>query len=470
MDRTAAGRGLLAMLAVACCLWVTLPATARGVVLTGTVVEPSKVPNVPGFMPLERVTVTLEGSGQTDTTGPNGMFQFPSVPQGDVVLRMERKGYVTARRTVSLRGGLAPSDLVVLMQPESAGPLPAFSRNSVYVAFADEEWFKSPNRTPNTTAPTASLHYLASLLWGGGELPPGSPPPPDVTPISAARNPILVFDPQSPQRISYLEASVPPFWLAFDSSGRNLFVASAQNTIHVIDTTRGAPLRTVRCPSPVVDLVRGKDLVYAALMGTSQVQVLDGQGKPQGLLAVPTSGRLQSLAADATGQRIFAGWEAGRGGGIAAFDTATSRWVAQEATGTCPLGMATTPDGRFLLAPEGRTSVAVRDAATLKTVAVIPVGITPVRIAVAPDGTRAWVSCRTSNSVHVLDLQTLKQAGTIEVENEPMGLAVTADGARLYVACRGTSTVCAVDTKTGTVIGRTTPQPHSRPTGLAIRP
>ena len=55
--------------------------------------------------PLEGVTVRIDGGASAIVTDPQGSFDFPSVPVGSVVMRVERPGYASVVEAISITAG-----------------------------------------------------------------------------------------------------------------------------------------------------------------------------------------------------------------------------------------------------------------------------------------------------------------------------------------------------------------------------
>jgi YVTN family beta-propeller protein len=135
-------------------------------------------------------------------------------------------------------------------------------------------------------------------------------------------------------------------------------------------------------------------------------------------------------------------------------------------TGNAPIGLAFSPDGRWLYTtsqhalpawgwpqvcepefvppgrpvnkgPEGAVIVVdVAKAATDPAQAVaarVPAGCVPVRLALSPTGDRAYVTARKSNAVMVFDTESRKIIGTVPVGTAPVPVAVI-DGGKKVIA------------------------------------
>jgi YVTN family beta-propeller protein len=90
-----------------------------------------------------------------------------------------------------------------------------------------------------------------------------------------------------------------------------------------------------------------------------------------------------------------------------------------------PVGVAVSPDGRWLYAANGRTStVSVVNLVTGSLAATIKVGRRPWGIALSRDGKRAYTANGLSNDVSVIDLASRRVIASIKVGDKPWGVAV----------------------------------------------
>src|SRR5439155_12582376 len=136
----------------------------------------------------------------------------------------------------------------------------------------------------------------------------------------------------------------------------------------------------------------------------------------------------------------------------------------QVEVGDRPLGMAMTPDGRYLLLSnngQGVQSLVLFDTSTLKVVQVIPYSAPEalfLGVVVAPGSDRVFASAGGNNKIRVYDFagKALVERAPISLGDAkapiyPAGLAISADGATLYAALNLDNTVAFIDTATGQV-------------------
>jgi len=481
------------------------PVQARGVALMGNVVTPSnsKTPGAPGVMPADGVTVTVQQTGETETTDAMGAFRFKSVPEGEITIVASKPGYQQSVKNYTHKGPQVGN--VVLYIMPGAGMTQAtevVKPDTIYVAFSGMGASSHHGGAPNPHGPgsnhmlsgpaTTNMGTLGALAYGQDPFTMGSTPPvmnasmPSVpgqenyqTIQSGSENSLMVLDPDQPANIKYVDMPVKAFWITFNVSGTKLFVATDQQNIQVFDVVNhNLVLATIPTGGAVTDMVRSGSFVYASVMGTQPgILVIDPQ-RVAPLRMIPTpnlstgqKAQPRSIAVNQDGSRLYVALDAGTAGEVAVIDAFTTRALGYAKVGAQPLGVAITPDNRYILAANGKgASVSVIDAFSLQEAAQIPVGVMPTRIAVKPDGTKAYVTCKLSNDVRVINLQTLGSGASIPVGTAPMGIAVTSTGNRVFVACNGNGTVAVIDGNSDTFLKATSPQPRSRPFGVAVKP
>src|SRR5712691_11015849 len=155
----------------------------------------------------------------------------------------------------------------------------------------------------------------------------------------------------------------------------------------------------------------------------------------------------------------------------------------QVEVGDRPLGIAATPDGRYLLisnSGQGIQSLVLFDTATQKVVQGLPYRSPEalfLGVVVAPDGRRVYASGGGNNKVRVYDFdgRALTERAPISLGDSkarifPAGLGVSADGATLYVALNLENAVAFIDTATGQVRSRTMLAPPAKSEDLGSVP
>ena len=135
----------------------------------------------------------------------------------------------------------------------------------------------------------------------------------------------------------------------------------------------------------------------------------------------------------------------------------TSSYVGSVPLGEAVVGMAVSPDGRWLYATSelaANRRLAQQDLGTLSVisiataerdparavVATVAAQCQPVRVAVSPDGQLVWVTARASDQLLAFSAAKLRTdpahalQATVRVGEAPVGLAVVADGRDVIVA------------------------------------
>jgi DNA-binding beta-propeller fold protein YncE len=237
-------------------------------------------------------------------------------------------------------------------------------------------------------------------------------------------------------------------------SGR-FTTAAAVLALALAACTSGAPQPAPRsaAASPAVSTVAGPGCSSATGAGR---QLPAGLTR---LSAVP--GNPFGVTVTAGGRWSFVSLLPQGEGTIGVFDdtgTGSPRLARQIPVGGQPLGVALTPDGRYLLAANGggATVVSVQAAeqgsknavlGTLKSTSAGRAGAGAIEVAVSADGRFAFVSLEYSDQIAVFDLRRALAShfhssgfvGDVPTGVAPVGLAVSPDGDWLYSTSELTS-------------------------------
>jgi YVTN family beta-propeller protein len=137
--------------------------------------------------------------------------------------------------------------------------------------------------------------------------------------------------------------------------------------------------------------------------------------------------------------------------------------------GPGPEGIATSPNGRFVVAAlQGAGQVAVVDIAKSEVVTRLPAGQVPIRVLFPSPSPLAVISNRMSDDLTFLDIAARQTIGTVTVGKQPGGLVANPRGTRLYVANNDSGSVSIVSIAGREVTGSI---PVGRgPDGLAFVP
>jgi YVTN family beta-propeller protein len=154
--------------------------------------------------------------------------------------------------------------------------------------------------------------------------------------------------------------------------------------------------------------------------------------------------------------------------------------------GTAPIGVAVSPDGKYLyVANHHGNSVSVIDTSDGTVIDTVKeVGRGPVGVAVSPNGDHVYVTNQLGGTVSVISKHTAfstEEAPTweevtgpynrINVGTAPIGVAVSPGGDHVYVANRGDDTVSVIRTSDNSVVKPNDPVAvGDSPIGVAFTP
>jgi DNA-binding beta-propeller fold protein YncE len=266
-----------------------------------------------------------------------------------------------------------------------------------------------------------------------------------------------------------------PFGVASTADGEWSFVSTLSGEVAVIGDRVGKP-RVVQEIALPGEMLSGDALTHdgryllvadgsgAAILSVSRAE----RGAPHAVLGrLSASGAssdfaLQSaieVAISSDDRFVFVSLESANEIAVFNLRRAIESGFHQSAlVGTIPLGlavvgMAVSPDGRWLYATSevastkarhGTISVInIRRAETRprhSVVASVAAGCDPVRVAVSPDGKVVWVTARESNSLLAFSASRLRTdpkhalLATVRVGTAPVGLALFRAGSRIVVA------------------------------------
>ncbi|HET9374252.1 MAG TPA: YncE family protein [Chthoniobacterales bacterium] len=221
-----------------------------------------------------------------------------------------------------------------------------------------------------------------------------------------------------------------------------------------------AHIRSVTSPTETRHTSNNLPILLAALLGAGMgySNTCDAQIKVKAYITDP----------DSASNKVFV------------IDTATNTIVGSPiSTGVMPIGVAVTPDGRYVyIANNGSNTVSVLDAVTDRVVGSVSVPAGPIGVAVTPDGKYAFVTSSvfftfTGHTVSVINTATNTLVGPpITVGSGPIGIAFTPDGKFSYVANFNDGTASVIDTATRTVVVPSIPfgSPSGSPVGVAATP
>lgn len=261
-----------------------------------------------------------------------------------------------------------------------------------------------------------------------------------------------------------------PFGVVASWDGRWVFVATDRGLI--VYAVHGQTLRTmgqVTVTGSPAGIAVTHDDRYVLVSTGHGVVVVDAQraeaGAGGGVVATldsPTSDGATQVAVSADGRFVFVTFEKTNDLAVFSFHATAAngpvagRLVGTVALGRAPVGVAASPDGRWLyVTSQSRASgaatstagmLSVLDVARATTdpahamVTTVDAGCSPVRVVVSADGATVWVSARGSNAVIAFWADKLRtdpahaNAATVAVGAEPVGLAITGHDRWVVVA------------------------------------
>ncbi|HTX10640.1 MAG TPA: YncE family protein [Solirubrobacteraceae bacterium] len=282
------------------------------------------------------------------------------------------------------------------------------------------------------------------------------------SPIASART-VFVAVPGPPFGVA---AARVGHWIFVDEVGRELLVlrddSFAPRIVRSIRLPYGAPLGMTLTPDGryllIADVMNGVWVVSVARAEHGERSPVLGTLFEPGQLDM--GGGAIEVATSRNGQYVFVSLE--RRDQVAVYDLGealaehfrTLGYVGVVRLGIAPVGLAVSPNGRWLYAtseasshgPEGTLSVinvAVAERSPKHAVwASVPAGCSPVRVALSPDGRIAWVTARGSDALLAFSTQALIRhanglLAVIPVGEAPVGVAVVAHGALIVVGNYG---------------------------------
>jgi len=273
--------------------------------------------------------------------------------------------------------------------------------------------------------------------------------------------------------------SVPggPFGVAVTSGGRWSFV-SLVNSVAVLRTGgQAAPslIRTIPLPGHGAALGEAltRDGRYLLVADGSGAEVIDvaaaENGSPHPVLGslTDTGGGAIEVALSAGDQYAFVSLEDSQEIAVFSLQRALahgfgpSDLIGDIPAGQAPVGLAVSPDGRWLYAtselalgarPSGRGGlggqgtlqvISIRRAETdpgRSVVVMVSAGCQPVRVITSADGSVVWVTARASDTLLGFSAARLRAdpahslIGAVRVGEAPVGLALIRNGTRIVVA------------------------------------
>lgn len=360
-------------------------------------------------------------------------------------------------------------------------------------------------RVRSQATPLALVLLLALLIAGcGGSTASQTPAGPTASQTSAAHAAVPNFGPCSTAvaaahplpalPTSMVALSGNPFGIASARNGRWSFVALLPGgRVAVLADSGFKPrlVRTIALPHPaygdaltdngryllvadggygatVLSVARAESGAPGAVLGTLERP----PGHGASALAGPDAGAIE-VTSSRDGRYAFVSVE--HGNVIAVYDlhaALADHFASRSYLGSIPLGMAVvgmavSPDGRWLYATSetAAPSLHLRGQGTLSVinlakaeqnparsvVANVPAHCSPVRVVVSADGATVWVTARESDQLLAFSASRLRTApaaalaAAVRVGQEPVGLALVDGGRDVVIADSNRSNVAGGD-------------------------
>ena len=262
--------------------------------------------------------------------------------------------------------------------------------------------------------------------------------------------------PGDPQLVKKIRVGYNPVGCVMTSEGKYVYVAnSVSNSISKIDTAtlkvvstiqmNGSPVWVAICkPAKKVCVTarEGRSLSLIDQSGNYLSAVIDLPHVPEKVVVHPT----QKLAYVGSGEASY----------IMVVDLERKRILKNIITTSECIGLAITPDGKFLYVSTraDRYNLQIISTAEQAVVNRTNVGSAPSAIAMDPQGEYAYVANHGSDDVTVIHVPEHHPVLTFPVGQGPVDLAVTPSGKYLYVSCQLDNSIVIVDTKTNQVVHR----------------
>lgn len=324
---------------------------------------------------------------------------------------------------------------------------------------------------------------LPALLAGGTpSAVRTAPPEADLSPELPSEGRLLVLNKKdatlivlgvpSYQTLATIAVGAEPHEVIATPDGRKAYTANVgDKSVSVVDLRTYKMLRTIH--SPALDYPHGLGLTSDGrrLLLTSEGSrrlVLIDTGRDVILKSVTTNQEGSHMVAVLKGDRraFVANRKSGSVSEVGVPDLKIARTLK---VGAGPEGIATTPNGRWLLvALQGSDQVVILDSGTREPVARLSTGATPIRIAVSPNSFTALISDRASDDVTVIDLLARRVKTTVRVGRSPGGLVTNAAGTRAFVCNNGSNSVSVLSVP-GYEVVQTIPV-GAGPDGIAFVP
>jgi YVTN family beta-propeller protein len=246
-------------------------------------------------------------------------------------------------------------------------------------------------------------------------------PPPD-----RQHDGIGVIDVASGRLTKVLNGGTDPEQFALSSDGKQMFIANEDaGEVTVLEIATGVIVKKIKVGGEPegVDLSPDGKSIYVTAEGDNQVFVIDTT-RLETTAVIDVGPRPRSTAFAGTRAYVSAENDAA----VYVIDTAThkvlTRLALTEKT-LKPMGIVSSPDGRFVYATTGRGGTLLKiDTATNTVAGSLAVGERPWGVAMSADGRWLFTANGPSNDISIVDTSSWAVAARVGVGERPWGVAI----------------------------------------------
>lgn len=430
----------------------------------------------------------LVGTDLSTETDKNGQFIFTKAPSGEVTVIFSREGYATVTKTAEVDPTqLMPASFTVEMLPVGVTRTGEglSGVGTAYLAYSREHGDLATG-TRKERLSDLDLVKILTVTGADGVFHPHSDSPAGLyrdpskrptNPTTAHPNSVMLYPPAAPQRSTFLKLNSEPYYLAFDASGDNLYVAGQGNLIKVFDESDNhEKIANIPVAGIVGSLERSDDgkWILAGVIGEAPgVMVIDAaSAKATAFLPLDTGGGSPSHVVSGPGDTLLVTVDhRGSQGKLMMVDAYTGATLAQIPVGNAPTCVSTTQDrSRAYVVNSQSGNLTVVDLKARSALGLLRVGVAPKKSALTPDGNRLLVTNSGSDTLSVIDVEQSKVTGFVRVGRAPVGLDISSDGKWCYIANRDWGNMSVVNLESLKLAHLTDPLPLSKPLDVVLRP
>lgn len=239
---------------------------------------------------------------------------------------------------------------------------------------------------------------------------------------------IGVIDVREGKLLRTLPSGSDPEQFAITRDGKRMFISNEDaGMVTVLDIAGGKVISTIKVGGEPegVDLTPDGRFVYVTSEEDGNVAVIDTE-KLVVAKTIAVGPRPRSTGFLPDGSRAYVSAE--NDGSVYLIDNvkhALFKRLPLSGKGAKPMGIDTTPDGKFVFVTTGRgRTLVILDAATNTEVGAVDVGDRPWGLAVSPDGRTVFTANGPSNDVSFVDVERRAVIARVPTGDRPWGVAV----------------------------------------------